>query len=159
MLWTFLVMNISTKFQLYPPYGSEEMIFVQFFFANLKFWLPWQPIKFSGFDKIHMVGRGLLNEHSVNVCQNTCCEIAINANFHFSHYKSMANISCHSYAKNTIIRSPAYWWFMWNLVRISVMASGEMSFENVDRRRIYTISSPMRLRFRELINWKGIFRK
>ena len=24
-------MNISTKFQLYPPYGSEEMIFVHFF--------------------------------------------------------------------------------------------------------------------------------
>ena len=53
-----------------------------------------------------MAGRGLLNEHSVNMCQNTCCEIAINANFHFSHYKSMANISCHSYAKNTIIHSP-----------------------------------------------------
>ena len=25
------VMNISTKFQLYPPYGSEEMIFIHFF--------------------------------------------------------------------------------------------------------------------------------
>ena len=25
------VVNISTKFQLYPPYGSEEMIFVHFF--------------------------------------------------------------------------------------------------------------------------------
>ena len=45
-------MNISTKFQLHPSYG-----------ANLAFPLPWQLIKFSGLDKIHMVGRGLLKEH------------------------------------------------------------------------------------------------
>ena len=41
-------MNSSTKFQLHPPY--------------LAFRLPWQPIKFSGLDKILMVGRGLLKE-------------------------------------------------------------------------------------------------
>ena len=35
------------------------MIFV-YFFANLAFQLPWQPIKYSGLDNIHMVGRGLL---------------------------------------------------------------------------------------------------
>ena len=55
-------MNISTKFQLHSPYCSEEKIF-DFFFANLAFQLPWQPIKFSSLDKIYMVGRGLLNEH------------------------------------------------------------------------------------------------
>ena len=38
------------------------MIFA-YFFANLAFLFPWQPIKFSGLDKIHMVGRGLLNGH------------------------------------------------------------------------------------------------
>ena len=40
----------------------EEMIF-EYFFANLAVLLPWQPIKFSDLDKIHMVGRGLLKEH------------------------------------------------------------------------------------------------
>ena len=42
--------------------ASEEMIF-EYFFANLAFLLPWKPITFSGLDKIHMVGRGLLKEH------------------------------------------------------------------------------------------------
>ena len=43
---------------------SEEMIFFAFFFfsENLVFRLPWQPIKFSGLDKIHMLGRGLLKD-------------------------------------------------------------------------------------------------
>ena len=40
-----------------------EKILNLFFFENLAFWLPWQPIKISDFDKIHMVGRGLLQEH------------------------------------------------------------------------------------------------
>ena len=65
--------------------ASEEKIF-EYLFANLVFQLSWQPIKFSGLDKIHMVGRGLLKEH---ICKS---EIAINANFHFSHCKSMATI-------------------------------------------------------------------
>ena len=29
-------------------------------------------------------------------CQNTCNEIAINVNSHFSHYKPMETLSCHS---------------------------------------------------------------
>ena len=29
-------------------------------------------------------------------CQNTCNEIAINANSHFSHYKPMETLSCHN---------------------------------------------------------------
>ena len=32
-------------------------------------------------------------------CQNTCNEIAINVNSHFSHYKPMENLSCHSRKK------------------------------------------------------------
>ena len=57
-------MNIFAKFQLHPPSvsASEEIIF-QYFFANLSFQLPWQPIKFSGLVKIFMFGRGLFNEH------------------------------------------------------------------------------------------------
>ena len=52
-------MNIYAKFQLHPPYGFWE----EDFFENLAFWLPWQPIKIIDFDKIHKVGRGLLQEH------------------------------------------------------------------------------------------------
>ena len=60
-----------------------------------------------------MIGRGILEEHFKNVCQNICSEIAINASFHYSHYKSMATINCHSNqssypigTKDTIICSP-----------------------------------------------------
>ena len=42
--------------------ASEEMI-LEYVFANLAFWLPWQPIKFRGFDKNAMFGSGLLKEH------------------------------------------------------------------------------------------------
>ena len=53
-------MNIYAKFQLHPTYGFlEEEIFLE----NLAFWLPLQPIKISDLDKIHMVGRGLLQKH------------------------------------------------------------------------------------------------
>ena len=41
---------------------SEEKIF-EYFFTNLAFQLPWQPIKFRGLDRIHTVSRGLLKEH------------------------------------------------------------------------------------------------
>ena len=46
------VMNISTKFKFHPLEMTSE-----YFFANLTFMLPWQPIKFSGLNKIHVVGR------------------------------------------------------------------------------------------------------
>ena len=51
-------MNISAKFQLHAPYGLCFLIF----FRKFIFQLPWQPIKFSGLDKIHVFGRGLLTE-------------------------------------------------------------------------------------------------
>ena len=58
--------------------------------------------------------------------------------------------------KTQLFVPPAYRCYMWNLVRIGVMASEEMSFENVDGRRMtdgrrmpaYTISSPISLRLR-----------
>ena len=55
-------MNILQSFSFIPLMASEEQIF-EHFFANLAFRLPWQPIKFSGLDKIHTLGRGLLKEH------------------------------------------------------------------------------------------------
>ena len=42
--------------------ASEKKIF-NIFFKNLAIRLPWQPIKISDLDKIHMVGRGLLQKH------------------------------------------------------------------------------------------------
>ena len=45
-------MNIYAVFQLHPPYGFWEE----------DFWL-WQPIKISDLDKIHTVGRGLLQKN------------------------------------------------------------------------------------------------
>ena len=34
-----------------------------FSLENLAFWLPWPPIKIRDLDKIHMIGRGLLQKH------------------------------------------------------------------------------------------------
>ena len=56
-------MNIYAKFQLHPPYGFWEDNFLNIFFENLAFQLPWQPIKISDLEKIDMVGRGLLQKH------------------------------------------------------------------------------------------------
>ena len=90
------VMAISAKFELHPLNGFWGDDFF-FFFANLAFWLTWQPIKSSSQDKIHMVSRGLLKEHVFKTfVKISGSEIAINANFLFSHCKSMATVSCHS---------------------------------------------------------------
>ena len=50
------------SFSFIPLTASEEKIF-EYFFENLPFMLPWQPIKFSDLDKIHMNRRGLLKKH------------------------------------------------------------------------------------------------
>ena len=55
-------MNIYAKFQLHPHYGFWEDFWI-FFFKNLAFRLPLQPIKISDLDKIYMVGKGLLQKH------------------------------------------------------------------------------------------------
>ena len=57
-------MNMYAKFQLHPPYDfwGEDKKFENVF-ENLPFMLPWQPIKFSALDKIHMNRRGLLKKH------------------------------------------------------------------------------------------------
>ena len=68
-----------------------------FFFENLAFRVEQPPIKISDLDKIHMVGIGLLQKH---FRKKTFVKISavteINANFHFSHYKYMEILSCHS---------------------------------------------------------------
>ena len=68
---------------------------------------------------------------------------SIKANFHFSHYKSMATVSCYSNqssylieTKSTLFVPPACRCYMWNLVWIGYMVSEEMLFENVDNGRM-----------------------
>ena len=56
---------------------------------NLGFRLPCQPIKISDLDKIHMVGRGLLQKHFSKTFVKISAVTQTNANFQFSHYKSM----------------------------------------------------------------------
>ena len=51
------------SFSFIPLMASEKKIFDFFFFENLAFRLPWQPIKIRDLDKIHMLGRGLLQKH------------------------------------------------------------------------------------------------
>ena len=68
-----------------------------FFFENLPFMSPRQPIKLSYLDKSRMQHGGLLNKH---ICEkkksNISNETAETVNFQFSHYKSTETISCHS---------------------------------------------------------------
>ena len=56
-------MNMYAKFQLHTP---EEKIF-EYFFENLPFMLPWQPIKFRDLDEIRKNRRGLLKNISVKL--------------------------------------------------------------------------------------------
>ena len=65
-------------------------------FENLPFMLPHQPIKLSDLDKIRMKHGGLLNKYFCKKISNIPNDLADIVNFHFSHYKSMGTISCHS---------------------------------------------------------------
>ena len=69
---------------------SEKKTF-EYFFENLPFISPCQPIKSSDLDKSCMKHGGLLNKH---FCKKK--QISPIVNFHFSHYKSMETLSCHS---------------------------------------------------------------
>ena len=75
---------------------SEKKNF-EYFFENLPFMSPRQPIKLSILDKSPMQHGGLLNKH---ICEkkipNIPNETEKIVNFLFSHYKSMGTISCHS---------------------------------------------------------------
>ena len=105
--------------------------------------LPWQPVKFRDFDKIHMNRRGLLKKHFCRKKNlNVCSETAKIATFHFSHYKSMETVSFHSNQSSyligtkTIIRSPISRCYVCNMERINFTASEGTSLENVDEGRI-----------------------
>ena len=117
MSWT-----CTQSFSFIPLTASEEKIF-EYFLENLSFMLPWQPIKFSDLDKIHMTRRELLKNHFFKKIKISA-ERAKIANFHFSHYKSMETISCHSNQssypigtkkKTQLFVPPIYRFYMWNM--------------------------------------------
>ena len=58
---------------------------------------PRQPIKLSDLDKSRMKHGGLLNKYFCKEKKsNIPNDLAEIVNFHFSYYKSMGTISCHS---------------------------------------------------------------
>ena len=61
-------MNVSAKFQFILPVDSEELIF-KYFFRNLAFWLPWQPIKLRALDKKYVLERTIQEIFPKNFCK------------------------------------------------------------------------------------------
>ena len=61
---------------------------------------PRQPIKSSDLDESHMKHGKLLNKHLCKKKSNIPNDLAEIVNFHFSHYKSMETLSCHSNDRN-----------------------------------------------------------
>ena len=57
---------------------------------------PRQPIKSSDLDKSRVKHGGPLNKHFCKKKSNIPNDLAKIVNFHFSHYKSMETLSCHS---------------------------------------------------------------
>ena len=75
---------------------SEKKNF-EFFSKNLPLMSPRQPIKSSDLDKSHVKHGGLLNKHFCKKKKsNIPNDLSKIVNFHFSHYKSMETLSCHS---------------------------------------------------------------
>ena len=67
----------------------------EYFFENLPFLSPRHSIKLSDLDKSRMRRGGLLKKHFCKK-SNIPNDFAEIINSHFSHYKSMRPISCHS---------------------------------------------------------------
>ena len=57
---------------------------------------PGQPIKSSDLDKSRMKHGGLLNKHLCKKISNIPNDLAEIVNYHFSHFKSLETLSCHS---------------------------------------------------------------
>ena len=68
----------------------------EYFFENLPFMLPSQPIKSIDLDKSRMKHGGLLNNHFCKKKSNIPNDLEKIVNFLFSHYKSLETLSCHS---------------------------------------------------------------
>ena len=67
-----------------------------FFFRKFTLMWPRQPIKSSDLDKSRVKHGRLPNKHLCKKKSNIPNDLAKIVNFHFSHYKSMETLSCHS---------------------------------------------------------------
>ena len=65
-------------------------------FRKFTFMSPRQPIILSDLDKSRMKHGGLLSKFFCKKKSKIPNDLAEIVNFHFSHYKSMGTISCHS---------------------------------------------------------------
>ena len=141
-------MNISTKFQLHPPYGFWGEDFWIFF--RKKF--IWLIEDHSGNISVKLLSKYLQWDSSK--CQFSFFPIISQ----WQLYVAIATRVLIRLGQKTIVFvPPSYRCYMWNMARIGFMASKEMSFENVDDERMdddddgrktmpdFTISSPMSL--------------
>ena len=142
----------------FTPFMVSEKKICLIFFDNLPFKSPQQPIKSSDLGESHMKLTGLSNKHICENKSNNSNERAEVMKFHFSHYKSMETISCHSNqssyptgTKNITFRSPipiAAICGIWKesasrlqrRCRLKMLTDGQRT----DRRRmpVHTISTP-----------------
>ena len=79
-------------------------------FRKFTLYVARQPIKFSDLDKSRMKQGGLLNKYFCKINSNIPNGLAEIVNFHFSQYKSIGTISCHSNQSSypTRIKNTAY---------------------------------------------------
>ena len=140
---------------------SEKKIF-GYFFENLPFISPCQPIKLRDLYKSRMKCGGLLNKHFCKQNSNISNASAEIVNFHFFHYKSMETISCHSNQSSypTGIKNVTSFPLSVDANYVQYGKNRTHSFRGdvfknvdgrtIDRRRmpVYTMSSPMSRRLR-----------
>ena len=72
---------------------------------------PRQPMKLSDLDKSRMKRGGLPNIHFCKKHSNIAIETEKIVSFHFSHYKPMETISCHSDQSSYPTRTKHYFLF------------------------------------------------
>ena len=79
-----------------PSFSFNPFIAYVKIFQKLPFKSPRQPIKLIDLGKRRMKRGVLLNQHIFEKNSNISNETAEKVNFHFSQFKSMGTISCHS---------------------------------------------------------------
>ena len=96
---TFVEGNVLckyAKFQLHPPYGFEKKKILNFFPKNYPWCRPVNQLNKAIWTKVVWN----MEDYSINISvknnSNIPNDLAEIVNFHFSHYKTMETLSCHS---------------------------------------------------------------
>ena len=77
--------------------AAEKKIFFLYFFRKFRLSVAMATSQNQRFGQNLYGGRGLFQKHFCKTFfQKICSNTEINASFHFSHYKSMETLSCHS---------------------------------------------------------------